>query len=279
MTRRILGMLVALVLALVGTIALVAYVSSAEQRALAGEQLVEVYVVTEPIPSGTPAEEVEELVEVEQVPVKVRAEGAVDSLPALAGQVTAVDLVPGEQLVVGRFAARSAFADREAGIDVPEDLVEVTIEFEPQRAIGGLLEAGQTVAVLASFEPFQLSQTVVPVDGEVVPVPAAVAAEIEGSTPNSTNTLLRKVLVTAVQEADGRAPIEAEEGFDDLRLTTAPSGSVFVTMAVTPYDAERLVFTAEFGELWLAIDRETVPEANAPGQTRGSVLVPRRRSE
>ncbi len=229
MTRRVFGMLVAVLFAVVGTVALVAYVSSAEQRALAGEELVEVYVVAAPIAGGTATEQIEELVTVEQVPVKIRAEGAVASLPALAGFVAAVDLLPGEQLVTGRFVQRSEFADREIGIDVPEDMVEITVELDAQRAIGGLLEAGQTVAVLASFDPFQLSRTVIPIDGEAVPVPSAVGDDVEGTTPNTTDLLLRKVLVTAVQKPSNPASEE------DLQLTTAPEGTVFVTLAVAPF--------------------------------------------
>ena len=274
MTRRVVGILIAIVLALVGTVALAAYVASAEQRALAGEELVEVYVVSTPIAGGTAAEDIEDLVIVERVPVKIRAQGAVDSLPALAGYVAGVDLLPGEQLVVGRFVQRSEFAEREIGIDVPEDMVEITVELDPQRAVGGLLQAGQTVAVFASFDPFELSQTVIPVDGEAVPMPSAVADDIEGSTPNTTDLLLRKVLVTAVQK-----PAKSSSEDDDQRLTTAPGGTVFVTLAVAPFDDERVVFTAEFGSLWLAVERETVPESSEPGQTRGSVLLDRVRAK
>jgi pilus assembly protein CpaB len=267
MTRRITGFVVAIVLALVGTLALVVYVGSAEQRALAGEELVDVYVVKAPIASGTAAEDIEGLVTVERVPVKVRADGAVDSLPSLAGTVTAVELVPGEQLVAGRFVQRSAFSDRAVGIDVPGDMVEVTVELDAQRAIGGLLEAGQTVAVFASFDPFKLSETVVQLDGNTVPIPSSYADDSSGNTPNSTNLLLRKVLVTAVQQPASK---RAED--DKERLTTAPEAALFVTLAVQPFDAERLVFTAEFGNIWLAIERETVPDTEQPGQTRGSVL-------
>ncbi len=270
MSRRITGMIVAIVLAVVGTIALVAYVSSAEQRALAGEKLVEVYVVSSPIAGGTAVEELDAFVTVERVPVKVRVEGAVDNLRSLAGYVAAVDLIPGEQLVAARFVQRSEFSDRALGIDVPSDMVEITVELEAERANGGLLAAGQTVAVFASFDPFQLSQTVIPVDGEAVPLPSAVAGEVEGSTPNTTDLILRKVLVTAVQERQ----VQAFED-DSQRLTVAPEGTVFVTLAVTPFNAERLVFTAEFGELWLGVDRETVPDIGAPGQTRGSVILDR----
>jgi pilus assembly protein CpaB len=270
MSRRIAGFVVAIVLALVGTLALVAYVSSAEQRALAGEELVDVYVVGTSIPSGTAAEDIVDQLTVEQVPVKVRAMGAVGNLTAVAGLVTAVDLVPGEQLLAERFVERSELTYRDAGIEVPDEMVEVTVEIEAQRAVGGLLEGGQTVAVFASFGPFDLSRTVVDVDGETVPLPSSVANDLDGDTSSSTDLLLHKVLVTAVQEPAGSRP--EEEG---QRLTTAPEATVFVTLAVHPFDAERLVFTAEFGSIWLAIERETAPASDEPGQTRGSVLLDR----
>lgn len=274
MTRRIAAIVGAVVLALVGTVALASYVSRAEQRARAGEDLIEVYVVATAIPTGTPAEEIEAMVVVEEIPVKVRPQGAVDSLPSLAGTVAGVDLVPGEPLIAARFLPRDEVTDRAAGIDIADDLVEVTVELEPQRAVGGLLEPGQRVMAVASFEPFELTRTVVPVDGEPVPVPGAVAEASAGTTPNETDVLLRKVLVTAVQEPQSRS----EEQADD-RLTTAPGTTVFVTLAVSPIDATRVVFAAEFGFLWLAIERDSVPEASIPGQTRGSVLLDRVRAE
>jgi pilus assembly protein CpaB len=266
MTRRIVGLAVAALLAVAGTVALVAYVTTAERRALAGEQLTEVYVVDVPIPSGTPAERVADQVRVEQVPVKVRADGALDSLQAVAGRVTAVDLLPGEQLVAGRFVEQAELASRDTGLEVPEGMIEVTIETDAQRAVGGLLEPGQTVAVFASFDPFTLSQSVIEVDGDNVVLPSAVADTVDGSTSHTTNRLLDKVLVTAVQEPAGRPDPRQ-------RMSTAPGGPLFVTLAVDPYDAERLVFTAEFGRIWLAIERPTVPDTDLPGQTRGSVLT------
>ncbi|MDH4365213.1 MAG: RcpC/CpaB family pilus assembly protein [Acidimicrobiia bacterium] len=276
MSRKIIGVVVAFVLAVVGTISLVAYVASAENRALAGEELVQVYVVTSPVPAGTPAEDLEQFVAVEEIPAKVRATGAAESLPALAGRITAVDLVPGEQLVDSRLVERAAFTDRGAGVAVPDDMVEVTIKLDPQRAVGGLLEPGQTVAVFSSFEPFDLSTTVVNVDGKEVALPQAVAAEVDGKTPNSTDIILHQVLVTAVQmvqdpAAVGVAPSGGDEEVD--RLTTAPSEEVYVTLAVTPFDAERLVFTAEFGQVWLGAERDTVSDGVDPVQTRGSVYT------
>ena len=51
MSRKVIGIVVALALASVGTVALVSYVRSAEERAQAGEELVEVYVLTDTVPA------------------------------------------------------------------------------------------------------------------------------------------------------------------------------------------------------------------------------------
>ena len=58
MKRKIIGVLAALVLAGIGTAALVVYVESAKDQAVAAEALVDVYVVSETIPKGTPVGEI-----------------------------------------------------------------------------------------------------------------------------------------------------------------------------------------------------------------------------
>ncbi len=267
MSRRAIGLLVAVVLALIGTVALVAFVAGAEERALEGEQLVEVYVVTELIPGGAEADAIEELVVVEEVPVKVRPDDAVDSLATLRGMVAAVDLQPGEQLLQSRFVEVSEFTSRELGVQVPEDMVEVTVALEPERAVGGLLEPGQTVSVFASFEPFQLTTFLVEIDGDEVVIPPAAGQDIEAETPNSTDLILHKVLVTAVQERITQGVNDEETD----RLTTAPTERILVTLAVPPNEAERIVFTAEFGLVWLAIERETVSDEIDSIKTRANI--------
>lgn len=272
MRRNVLGVLIALVLAAAGTVALVAYVNNAEERALEGEELVEVFVVDTAIPAGTPAEQIEGAISIEVVPAKVRPENAVDSIPSLAGLVVGIDLVPGEQLLRSRFVDRNDLINREAGVDIPDDAVEVTIALDPERAVGGLLNAGDTVAVFASFEPFDLAANVIEVDGEEIALPDSIATEVEGKTPNTTDIILHQILVTAVQEE-----ISTRFDSDDERdrLTEAPEDQLLVTLAVPAVDAERIVFTAEFGLLWLAVERPTVPAEDGPIQTRDLVYIDR----
>lgn len=270
MSRKVIGIVVAIALAAVGTVALVSYVQSAEERAQSGEELVEVYVVSDTIPAGTPGSELDGYVSIQLVPAKVQPANSVRSLAGLEGQVASVDLVAGEQLVDSRFIAPAELASREVGVIVPTNKVEITLQLEPQRAIGGLVQPGDTVAVIASFEPFTVSASVVEVDGEEVAIPEAVASQVDGETPNTTKLILHKVLVTAVQETANRTAVDTGDERSS-RLEEAPAGDLYVTLAVDPDDAQRIVFTQEFGFVWLAQERSGVPEADTDLQTRLNV--------
>ena len=54
------------------------------------------------------------------------------------------------------------------------------------------------------------------------------------------------------------------------RQTT--SGSMVMTVALTPPEAERLVFAMEFASLWFASEGEDVPEEGTRFQTRATVF-------
>jgi pilus assembly protein CpaB len=240
MKRRIGGLATALVLAIIGTVALVAYVQSAKDQALAGEQLVDVLVVTEPIAKGVASEDIA-AVKTVQVPVKVRAQGSVASLDELKGLVAGANLVPGEQFLAARFVTAEAAAQR---VDVPPGLLEVTVSLEPQRAVGGQVRVGDTVAVLASFEPL-------------------------GEKPETSNLILHKVLVTAVQVeqkpsgaigGDKSKDKDKDKDADEGAPTLAPTGNLLVTLALDAPSVERVVFAGEHGRVWLSAEPKDAPE-------------------
>ena len=277
MNKKVLGVIGAFVLALVGTMLLVSYVSRAEDRALAGEELVEVYVVNESVGAGTPAAELTDAVIVEKVPDKVRASTAVTDLADLEGLVTSVDLDPGEPLLSSRFVAPQAFEVRPKGVSAPAGMVEVTVALAAERAVGGLVAPGQTVAVISSFEPFETDPGVVEVNGEAVALPVEISSQTPLESPNTSHLILHKVLVTSVQIDPNQGGLTSSNNNDDDEDTgpaEAPGGDLLVTLAVTPADAERLVFTAEFGHVWLAAEGPEVPEDTTSIQTRGSIYIP-----
>ena len=227
MRRRLLAAALALLLAVTGTVVLLAYVQGADSRALAGVRTVDVLVVDQPVPEGTPAEDLGALVRTEQVPAKAAVNGRVTDLAALSGEVATTDLQPGEQLLTSRFAAPASL--RTPGtVAVPAGTEEVSVLLEPQRAVGGRLAAGDEVGVF-------LSQT----------------------EPVTTHAVLHRVLVTQVQGAPAPAAANASEQPDTRTAsagTPAPTSSLMVTLALTAEQAESVVFGAEHGTLWLSLE-------------------------
>ncbi len=283
MKRRVVGVVLSVALAAVGVFLVLSYTQSADERALAGEEVVEVLVVDAPVTAGEGAADIENRVRLVQVPVKVQAVGSVASLADLDDRVAAVDLVPGEQVVTQRFVTAEQFEEQDE-FEVPDGLLEVTVSLSPDRAVGGQLEPGDFVAVVASFDPFDLN-AIEPNDLEnlaglptlFVNPPTQVEATPDGvtnaqplKTPNSSHIVLHKVLVTAVQIE--RLPAEPErEDAEAVGVELAPTGNLLVTLAVQAPDVEKIVFTAEHGFVWLASEPGSASEAGTQIQTRGSI--------
>ncbi|MCL4292955.1 MAG: Flp pilus assembly protein CpaB [Acidimicrobiia bacterium] len=234
--RRFAGLAAALLMAAVGTFALMAYVQSAKDKAVAGERMVTVLVAKEKIAQGTPVSKLGAAVKRTEVPAKVRAEGAVTSLDSLKGRVAATDLLAGEQIVAARFVTPDQA--RSGSVDVPSKLLQVSVALSAERMVGGTVAPGDTVAVFASFAP--------------------------DVSPYMTHLTLHKVLVTAV--AYGKAPEGGDDKEDDEKKgstddtpSVAPEGNLIVTFALDAPSAEKLVFAAEHGTVWLGDEPEDAP--------------------
>jgi pilus assembly protein CpaB len=253
MKGRVVGIIAALVLAAIGTALLVAYVQSAKDDAVADEEQVEVYVVTDTIERGTYVGDMDDSVELTSVPVRLKAPGAVTDLEELDPQlVAAVQLLPGEQLVTSRLVDESTLSR----VNVPVGLQELTVSLEPERAVGGVLAPGSTVGVLMSFEPFTRDASGNPGTDTEEGVEVT-DTSVPTKTPNITTLRFSDVLVTAVQygrsDAEEVNTEEDDEGDDstDSDVAEAPEQRILITLAVTAPQAERIVFAAEFGRLWL----------------------------
>ncbi|MBB1021340.1 Flp pilus assembly protein CpaB [Dietzia sp. E1] len=246
MTRRVVAAVAAAILALLGAVLLISYVSNADERAMARMDPVEVLVVAAPIAQGTPAEQIETLVRTEQLPSASVVPGTAGSLAELSGLVAVTDLQPGEQLLAARFAAPESL-EPFGGIPVPEGLHQITIPLDSPRVAGGTVTPGDLVGVFASLE----------IDEVAV-----------------THLMLDKILVTRVQGGLTPAPSAAadttstEEAANDAGSGQDPAaapvheGGAMVTLAVNARDAETIVFAAEHGSIWLSIVH---PDASADG--------------
>lgn len=260
MRRKLVALLAAFVLATFGTVVLAAYVQSAKNRAEASEATVEILVVTKALTKGSPA--TAQVLKRERIPVRLKAPDAVQNLDDLKGLVTQADLLPGDQLLRGRFASP---ADVTRGL-APSDKLQVTIALGAEQAVGGNIKPGDTVAVVASFKPFEIDKTA-----------AGVPADAPSKTPNMTHIFLHKVLVTAVQtdKVQKAAPAPAQPDAKPGETTTttapsvAPSGELLITLALDAHSVERVVFAAENGSIWLSTEPPAAPEGGTEIVTIG----------
>lgn len=271
MSRKVIGVFVSLALAALGAFLVISYVNKAEERAIADAEAVEVLVVSDSIAAGERVADVQGKVKSVLVPAKAQALGSVAGLSELdAEYVAAVDLLPGEQVVSARFVPVESIIE-ESRVDVPADLLQVTVSLLPDRAVGGQLRAGQRVAVVASFEPFAI-QAAEPGQGEdAVGSSSFFDVDLVGlKTPNTSHIILHKVLVTAVQIEELPTKTIRDDA-EQVGVELAPTGNLLVTLAVSAPDVEKIVFTAEHGMVWLAIEPDGAPEAGTRIQTRGTI--------
>jgi len=244
--RRIVGTVLAVLLAIGGTAALVAYVQSAKNAAVAKEALVNVYVVDKLVPKGSDAATIKASVSLDKVPARLKQPGALSSLETVGEQVAGSDLQPGDQLIVARLVSEVKETN------VPEGKLQISATLEPERAVGGALKAGDTVGVYLSFDPFDVDEagraSAANPNGTTVATPK--------KTPNTTRLEFQHVLVTDVQVADEQT--KTVDGKEQTTLTT--STHYVVTLALSPEQSERFVFASEFGHIWLSNEPASVSD-------------------
>ncbi|GAA4375692.1 Flp pilus assembly protein CpaB [Agromyces bauzanensis] len=228
MKTRIIGAVVALVLAVVGAFVLINYVQGADARAAEGAELVDVYIVDELIPRGAAGESIEEFVRVDSVPERTVAEGNVTNLADLNGLVTEADLLPGEQLLEDRFIDPAALA-AQGEVPVPAGMQEATFTLTVDRVVGGAVVPGSRVGVVMTYAP-----------------PAG-----DGAAGDSqARFALNGVLVTKVQ-----AGTSITTGEDENESTTA--NQLMVTVALSTHDIEKWAWAAEGNAgVWLTLQNE-----------------------
>ena len=162
---------------------------------------------------------------IKTLPAKAVAAGTLTSLGSIVGQVSTVDLQPGEQLLASRFVDPVTLEDPDV-VEIPSGMQQLSVAMERSRMLGGLLVPGASVGVFVSL----------PKDGD---------------QPAQTHLVLHKVLVTKVGED---VPPRGEADAETDAAPKPQSETVVVTFAVKAGDAEKIVFGGEHGRLWLSLE-------------------------
>lgn len=275
--RRAIGIVAAMILAIIGTVALVGYVQSAKDRAVAEEALVDLYVVDELVPKGAESDTIKSSVSLEQVPARLKQSGAITDLDAVGENVAATDLQPGDQLLAARLVPKDQVSE------VVTDKVQISALLEAERAVGGSLQKGDLVGVYLSFDPFDLDEAGQIAETADATAPAAVAGstdatadattttEAQKKSPNVSRLEFQHVLVTNVQTTN--APVSPATEVDGTGVEQVTGSQYVVTLALSPEQSERFVFATEFGHVWLSNDPATVSDDGTRAVTLGNVYT------
>jgi pilus assembly protein CpaB len=222
------------VLAIVGAILVVNYAQGADSRAVQDLEPVQVLVVTKAVPAGTSVAALSGFVAAQDLPGRAVTKSALKNLDGQAGKVTAVELLPGEQLAAERLIAPEELK-ASGSVDVPEGLQEISFQLDPQRVVGGKVSPGDYVGVFISMKS------------------GGVEAKADKET---TQLAIHKVLVTGVQRAPTAAPTPQPSASDPaagpVEDTSLPTGLLLLTVAVNDINASKIVFASEFATLWLS---------------------------
>lgn len=243
MRIRIIAIAIAAVLAVVGVIVLVNAFRVAGQTSASGSHLVTVWVVTTEIPAGTSAADAGPAIQTEQVPASYVPDGAVRSAVQLTGKVASVTLEPGEQLLSSRWVTPSELASTGGSAAVPAGLQQVSIAVDAQRTAAGHIGVGDHVGVFVSLDA-------------------------SGTDPAVTELLLNNVLVTSIGAGSGSTSTSGSA--TGTSTASNVSGSTLVTFALSADDAQKLVYGAEFGRVWLSLQNDkSTPVTTGPATRTG----------
>jgi pilus assembly protein CpaB len=258
--RKLTGVIASVVVAALGTIILLKSVNSKETKALPPPAVatVDVLRVIKPVPQGTPAEALADSVEVQQVPESEKLADAIVSVDAIKGMVAKTDLLPREQISQSRFQPQEELRKKEIGDDT--GYIKVWIELDRLAALNGDVQAGDTVALFANFTG------VTPMRPEPVN---------ETQTNPTTHLIVHKALVVDCSGCNSDiVPVAAPPADGQTATTIAIPPTVRVQIAVDAPAAERVVFAAKYGSMWLGYEGPSVIEDNTKIVDRSNVYDP-----
>jgi pilus assembly protein CpaB len=250
--RRVLTVILAIVLAVLGTAGVLAYVHKADSRALDGMRPVSVLVAQSQIAAGTTANSAtgQGLLRSESLPASSVPLNAVRSItPGLGSLVMSARVQPGQVLLRPMLVT---VAQLTGGVALPAGMLAVSVNLCLPEAVAENLGPGSEVEVL---------DTVAPGTSTLTAGPNCSGPHLQQANGHArTLVVLPRVQVLSVGPAGGTGNTSSTSTSVFSRSTSDPSsasssqpGNVLVTLAVTQPAALRLVQITEAGLPYLAL--------------------------
>ena len=215
MDRRRILLVVAVVVALLGTALVFLYVRGSDTRAEARFDTVNVLRAVAPIEPGESIDDAAATGKLALQPVarEYLLPNYQTSTEKLAGSFATMRILPGEQIVSDKFGAR--IETPESGLVIPKGMIAISVTLTDTARVAGFINPGTNVAIFLK-------------------------------TPEYTRLLLEEVTVIAVgSTTTTQTTTTTPEGTE----TVEQLPRTLMTLALTQTDAERVLLSETSGEL------------------------------
>ena len=244
MDRRRILLIVAVIVALLGTALVFLYVRGADARANERFDTVNVLRAVAPIEAGETIDDAAASGKLALQPVArdYLLPNAQTSVEALSGSVATVQILPGEQIVSDKFGSEIATAD--SGLNLPKGMIAISVSLTDTSRVAGFINPGSFVAIFlngtdaAGGQPFT---RLLLDEVEVVAVGSTTTTQTTVTTPVGTQTV------------------------EQLPKT-------LMTLALAQKDAEKVLLSTTAGELVFAVTSDESDVSPGPGTTASDLF-------
>lgn len=221
MDRRKILLILAAMIAALGTLLVFLYVQGAEGRAREKFASVEVLVAAQDIAQGESFTDASGKFEKREVPEDAVLTNALTSLDSLDGLVALTPTYKGEQILQSKWGGSSDVDVTAKVLAIPKGKVAMSVNLTEPARVAGFVNPGSEVAIIVAVD--------------------------EG---RYTRTVLRNVTVLGV---GGTSTVTTVKTTGDGESETEQIPQTLLTIAVTQKEAERVLWGASFGELSFAL--------------------------
>jgi pilus assembly protein CpaB len=257
MVRRLVLLILAAVIAAVGTGLVFMYAHNANQRAIADTHPEQVLVATAAIPPGITGSAASSSFVLKAIPRDAIVPGALSNSVDIADKISLQPIVAGEQILPAQWGDKTSYSQ----LQIPSGQMAVSVQMTDPGRVAGFVTPGSQVAVFLDAKPDELG------GGTSNPSGASTGNAQTKTLPQFVRLLMPKATVLASGPTTLLPPSNANGA------NTDQVAKAILTLAVDQKDAQRLILAAQHGVLYFALlrdDSKVVPS----GPITGSDLWP-----
>ena len=293
MKVRILLLMLAILFGLAAVFGVMFYINNLRATLEKEGEKVDVLVATQDIIKDTSVGEIisKKLIEVKKIPLRYVVTGYMVSLDKYQDYFVSNQISKGEQITPVKFIKPS---DITFSFEVPKGMVAISIPFNEIVGVSNLLTVGDRVNVIATFQTEQQQvqqQTTSNQTADTSGSQDSVASNSNGGSvsgndyssvnpfavvTDTTKTVLWNIEILYIGVKVTIDDISAKNKglLSSSGSSKEPVEIKTVTLAVTPEQAEKLVFSEELGTVWLSLlPAGGVEETDTPGRTLDNIFI------